>query len=96
MSNLPLQGKVHSGEWNQGTILRTRSVDRRRSKALVGTPATGTDFYPTLLTADFRNNPNQHLDGVSFVSLKGNNYVRFSGIGPHYGNQAATDFYYPG
>ncbi len=54
-------------------------------------PATGTDFYPTILDiAGLPLKPNQHLDGVSLVPvLKGESLPQRSLFWhyPHYGNQ---------
>ncbi|MCM8536224.1 MAG: sulfatase [Lentisphaeraceae bacterium] len=54
-------------------------------------PATGTDFYPTILElAGLKLKPNQHQDGVSLVPLfKGENISKRDLFWhyPHYGNQ---------
>ncbi len=91
-SNLPLRGGK-GRQWEGGIrepyYIKWPGVVRPGSTTDV--PATGTDFFPTLLDmADLDLLPQQHVDGVSLVPvLKGGTIPARSLYWhyPHYGNQ---------
>lgn len=91
-SNLPFRGG--KGRQWEGGIREPYYIKWPHSEAggkLCSTPATGTDFYPTLLEmCGLDPRPNQHVDGVSLVPLfKGEKIQERSLFWhyPHYGNQ---------
>jgi arylsulfatase A-like enzyme len=59
--------------------------------SITETPATGTDFYPTILElADLPLKPEQHMDGVSLVPVLSGKTIPKRDLFwhyPHYGNQ---------
>lgn len=61
------------------------------SKSFCSTPATGTDFYPTILDlAGLPLRPKQHVDGVSLMPLLKGGAISPRDLFwhyPHYGNQ---------
>ena len=91
-SNLPLRGGK-GYQWEGGVrepyFIKVPWLDIAGQKSDI--PATGTDFYPTLLElAGLDPMPKQHLDGVSLVPiLKGEQIASRSLFWhyPHYGNQ---------
>jgi len=91
-SNLPLRGG--KGYQYEGGIREPYLIKVPWMKAEsteITTPATGTDFYPTLLElAGLSTLPHQHQDGISLVpALKGQELPERPLIWhyPHYGNQ---------
>ena len=91
-SNLPLRGGK-GRQWEGGIrepyLIRWPGVTKPGSSS--STPATGTDFYPTLLEiAGLASRQDQHVDGVSLVPvLKGGSIPARPLFWhyPHYGNQ---------
>jgi arylsulfatase A-like enzyme len=91
-SNLPLRGG--KGYQYEGGIREPYLIKvpwMKAASAEIAAPATGTDFYPTLLElAGLSPLPHQHRDGVSLVpALKGQKLPERPLIWhyPHYGNQ---------
>lgn len=91
-SNLPLRaGKGYQFEGGIREPYFIKAPGLTEPGAVTTVPATGTDFYPTLLElagADLR--PDQHMDGVSLLPvLKGGTLPERPLIWhyPHYGNQ---------
>jgi arylsulfatase A-like enzyme len=91
-SNLPLRGGK-GYQW-EGGIREPYFVHvpwMEDAPKTIETPVTGTDFYPTLLElAGLPQQPNQHLDGVSFVPLLKGKTISERPLFwhyPHYGNQ---------
>jgi arylsulfatase A-like enzyme len=91
-SNLPYRGGK-GRQWEGGIrepyYVRVPGLTKAGSTTPV--PATGTDFYPTILElAGLPPNPAQHVDGVSLVPvLKGGTLAPRDLFWhyPHYGNQ---------
>lgn len=91
-SNLPLRGGK-GRQWEGGIrepyYIKAPGVTKAGS--VTDTPATGTDFYPTILElAGIPLKPKQHVDGVSLVPvLKGGTIAKRDLFWhyPHYGNQ---------
>ncbi len=91
-SNLPYRGGK-GRQWEGGIrepyYVRAPGVTRAGSTSDV--PATGTDFYPTILElAGLPAKPDQHVDGISLVPvLKGGTVPERELFWhyPHYGNQ---------
>ena len=95
-SNLPLRagkGWLYEGGIREPMIVKWPGVTRPGSTS--STPVISTDFYPTMLEmAGLPAKPEQHVDGVSMVSL-----LRQTGLAaeraiywhyPHYGNQGGS------
>ncbi len=94
-ANVPLRagkGWLYEGGVREPMIVRAPGVTRPGSACTE--PVISTDFYPTMLElAGLPLRPNQHVDGVSFVSLlegrkmtRGPIYWHY----PHYGNQGGA------
>jgi len=94
--NAPLsegKGWMYEGGTREPLFVRWPSVVKPGSVCPV--PVTSTDFYPTLLEmAGLDPIPDQHVDGVSLVSLlRGGSALDREAIFwhyPHYGNQGGT------
>lgn len=92
-SNVPLRGGkgwLYEGGIREPWIVRWPGVTERGSTC--GVPVISTDFYPTILEiAGAAARPDQHLDGVSLVSLlRGGDELKRDAIYwhyPHYANQ---------
>ena len=91
-SSLPLRGG--KGRQWEGGIREPYYIyvpGMTKEGALTEIPATGTDFYPTILElAGLKAKPEQHKDGVSLVPiLKGDKIAKRDLFWhyPHYGNQ---------
>lgn len=91
-SNLPLRGGKgyqYEGGIREPYLIKVPWMKEEPNE--IATPATGTDFYPTLLElARLPLLPHQHQDGISLVpSLKGKDLPERPLIWhyPHYGNQ---------
>ncbi|MCR9099215.1 MAG: sulfatase [bacterium] len=91
-SNLPLRGG--KGYQYEGGIREPYLIKvpwMKAAPAEIAAPATGTDFYPTLLElAGLSPLPHQHQDGISLVpALEGRAILERPLIWhyPHYGNQ---------
>ena len=90
-SNLPFRGG--KGRQWEGGIREPYyvKVPGMGNGKVSSVPVTGTDFYPTILElAGIKQNPKQHVDGVSLVPLlKGNKIAERDLFWhyPHYGNQ---------
>jgi arylsulfatase A-like enzyme len=91
-SNLPLRGGK-GRQWEGGIrepyyIMWPKKIE---SGSTCATPATGADFYPTLLDlTGLKSRKEQHVDGVSLVPLfEGKNIEQRKLFWhyPHYGNQ---------
>ena len=94
-SNLPLRGGkgwLYEGGIREPMIVRAPGVTKPGSECQ--TPVTSPDFYPTLLElSGLPPLPEQHVDGMSFVSsLKGGSPARGPLFWhyPHYGNQGGA------
>jgi len=95
-SNAPLsegKGWMYEGGTREPFIVRWPGVVRQGATCSV--PITSPDFYPTLLEmAGLPLRPEQHVDGVSLLSLlKGAQSLEREAIFwhyPHYGNQGGT------
>jgi len=94
--NAPLnegKGWMYEGGTREPLIIKWPKVIKAGSFCDV--PVTSPDFYPTMLEmAEVELIPEQHCDGVSFLSLlKGANTLAREAIFwhyPHYGNQGGT------
>ncbi|MFQ6039548.1 MAG: sulfatase [Candidatus Poribacteria bacterium] len=94
--NAPLsegKGWMYEGGTREPLIIKWPGVIQPGS--LCDVPVTSPDFYPTLLEmAGLELMPQQHCDGVSFLSLlQGGNTLSREAIFwhyPHYGNQGGT------
>ena len=94
-SNLPLRGGkgwMYEGGIREPMIIRAPGVTK--PGAVVDSPVTSVDFYPTLLElAGLRTRPDQHVDGASMVPLLlGEEFGREPLFWhyPHYGNQGGA------
>ncbi|MGB2753942.1 MAG: sulfatase [Phycisphaerae bacterium] len=94
-ANAPLRagkGWLYEGGVREPMIVRAPGVTRPGSACTE--PVISTDFYPTMLElAGLPLRPDQHVDGVSFVSLlKGEKMTRgpIYWHYPHYGNQGGA------
>ncbi len=91
-SCLPLRGGK-GRQWEGGirAPYYIKAPGVTKEKSFCATPATGTDFYPTILElAGIPLKPEQHKDGVSLVPLlKGGTIAKRDLFWhyPHYGNQ---------
>ncbi|MGI9244998.1 MAG: sulfatase [Verrucomicrobiales bacterium] len=91
-SNLPYRGGK-GRQWEGGIRepYYVRAPGVTKAGATTAVPATGTDFYPTILElAGLPQRPDQHVDGVSLVPvLKGGELPQRDLFWhyPHYGNQ---------
>jgi len=96
-SNLPLRGGK-GRQWEGGIREPYYIMWPKKIKAgtTCDTPATGTDFYPTLLELTGQKlRPDQHADGVSLVPLLEGQNIEGQKLEdrklfwhyPHYGNQ---------
>ena len=94
--NAPLsEGKGWMYEGGTREPLIVKCPDVVEAGSLCDVPVTSPDFYPTILEmAGLELIPEQHCDGVSFLSLlKGTNNLDREAIFwhyPHYGNQGGT------
>lgn len=91
-SNLPLRGgKGYQWEGGIREPYFIKAPWLKSSVKEVNTPATGADFYPTILDlAGIALNPSQHADGISLVPLLQGKEVAERPLFwhyPHYGNQ---------
>lgn len=93
-SNLPYRGGkgwIYEGGLRVPTVVRWPGVASAGTRCTA--PAISTDFYPTLLEmAGLPARPDQHVDGVSFVTLLRNPFAKFDRGPlffhyPHYSNQ---------
>ena len=94
-SNLPLRGGkgwMYEGGIREPMLIRAPGVSR--PGAIVDSPVTSVDFYPTLLElAGQRMRPDQHRDGTSLAPLlRGEDFRRRPLFWhyPHYGNQGGA------
>ena len=94
-SNLPLRGGkgwMYEGGIREPMLIRAPGVTE--PGAVIDSPVTSVDFYPTLLElAGLRTRPDQHVDGRSMVPLlRGEGSVREPLFWhyPHYGNQGGA------
>jgi len=99
-SNLPLRGGK-GRQWEGGIREPFYICDSRGRSGTTDVPATGTDFYPTLLDlCSIAPKPDQHIDGKSLVPVLTQNRSPQSEADmdqlmkrtlfwhyPHYGNQ---------
>ncbi len=94
-SNLPLRGGkgwMYEGGIREPMIIRAPGVSR--PGAVIRSPVTSTDFYPTLLElTNLPARPDQHIDGESMVPLllgQSANRAPLFWHYPHYGNQGGA------
>ena len=94
-ANLPLRGG--KGWMYEGGIrepMLVRAPGTTEPGAVITSPVTSVDFYPTLLElAGLRTRPDQHLDGASMAPLLRGERVRREAMYwhyPHYGNQGGA------